>query len=247
MTLYESRGDQIERYGFAASGLTVAPYLVMSIINLASTMLTPEYPTAFVVDSEIMREAARRDDAQFSGMVGVLKGNSSVKKGTDVIPEVDQQGHLTIRLQHPPSPSTAHKESNDLIEKANEVSMSPNRGSLPDTQIVLVPPTYPDSMLPSSSQYSLPLAASMCVGLIAVAINGGLTHFRKGQSTHAQRIWTMTWLVLGIAYNKDDPDIIPGWRMRYMLLKRALHCAPAIGGFVVVSQMLMDYGRCIRV
>lgn len=84
-TLYESRGDQIECYGYAAFGLTVAPYLVMSIINLAGNMLTPKYPSVFMVNFEIMQKTARRDDAQFNGMVGVLKSNSSVKKGTDVV------------------------------------------------------------------------------------------------------------------------------------------------------------------
>lgn len=40
-TLYQTQGDQIERYGYAAFGLTVAPYVVTSIVNLASTMLSP--------------------------------------------------------------------------------------------------------------------------------------------------------------------------------------------------------------
>ena len=36
VALYRTRGDQIQRHGFAAFGLTVAPYLTMSIINLVS-------------------------------------------------------------------------------------------------------------------------------------------------------------------------------------------------------------------
>jgi hypothetical protein len=32
-TLYKTRGDQIERYGFASFGLTVTPYLIMSVVN----------------------------------------------------------------------------------------------------------------------------------------------------------------------------------------------------------------------
>ena len=35
-TLYKARGDQIARYGFASFGLTVTPYLIMSIINFIS-------------------------------------------------------------------------------------------------------------------------------------------------------------------------------------------------------------------
>lgn len=33
ITLYRTRGDQLDRYGFTAFGLTVVPYLVMSVVN----------------------------------------------------------------------------------------------------------------------------------------------------------------------------------------------------------------------
>lgn len=45
ITLYRSRGDQINRYGFAAFGLTVAPYAVMSFVNLLGSIMVPSYPT----------------------------------------------------------------------------------------------------------------------------------------------------------------------------------------------------------
>ncbi|OAL43974.1 hypothetical protein IQ07DRAFT_260839 [Pyrenochaeta sp. DS3sAY3a] len=37
-TLYRARGDQIAQFGFAAFGLTVAPYAVMSIVNLLGNL-----------------------------------------------------------------------------------------------------------------------------------------------------------------------------------------------------------------
>ena len=101
-TLYRARGDQIERYGYAAFGLTVAPYLVMSIVNLVSTILTPNYPTTFMVESEIMREAARRDGARFDGVVGVLQNHKSVRKATDMAFTIDEQGRCSVRQQRPP-------------------------------------------------------------------------------------------------------------------------------------------------
>ena len=66
-------GDQIQRYGYAAFGLTVAPYLLMSIVNLLGTMLTPDYPCLYLVSSEVMDEAARREGARFEGMVASSK------------------------------------------------------------------------------------------------------------------------------------------------------------------------------
>jgi len=34
--LYKTRGDQLQQYGFAAFGLTVTPYLVMSVVNFVA-------------------------------------------------------------------------------------------------------------------------------------------------------------------------------------------------------------------
>ena len=72
-TLYQIKGDKIQRYDYAAFGLTVAPYLLMSIINLLGTMLTPEYPCLYLVRSEVMDEASRREGAKFEGMVATLR------------------------------------------------------------------------------------------------------------------------------------------------------------------------------
>ncbi|KAE9967649.1 hypothetical protein Vi05172_g334 [Venturia inaequalis] len=41
LTIYHAHGDQILRYGHAAFGHTVAPYLVMSTVNLFGSLLTP--------------------------------------------------------------------------------------------------------------------------------------------------------------------------------------------------------------
>jgi len=59
-TLYRARADQIDRYGYAAFGLTVAPYAVMSSINLLGNLFVPEYPCVFLVSSPDMQEASQR-------------------------------------------------------------------------------------------------------------------------------------------------------------------------------------------
>jgi hypothetical protein len=73
ITLYQAKGDQITRYGYAAFGLTVAPFVVMSIINLIGNLLTPQYPALYLVDSTIMAEARKRDGFHIEGVVGKLK------------------------------------------------------------------------------------------------------------------------------------------------------------------------------
>lgn len=65
----------------------------------------------------------------------------------------------------------------------------------------------------------------------------------------------MTWLASGIYYGTTEPifDIVNSWELRYwnLIIGRLglffIGCAPAIGGLVVVGQMLMSYGHCIQI
>jgi hypothetical protein len=87
MTIYQSKGDQITRYGYAAFGLTVVPYLTMSFINLLGAMLTPDYSHVYLVSSEIMEEARRRG-GHFEGLVGTV-GAPPVREGLEGVPILD--------------------------------------------------------------------------------------------------------------------------------------------------------------
>lgn len=71
-TLYQSQGDQIQQYGYAAFGLTVAPYAVMSIINLLGHLMAAEYPALCVVNSPVLEEARKREKCRIDGVVGSL-------------------------------------------------------------------------------------------------------------------------------------------------------------------------------
>ncbi|KAJ5832208.1 hypothetical protein N7474_000519 [Penicillium riverlandense] len=59
-TLYRSRGDQVAKYGYAAFGFTVLPYLIMSFVNLVGNLVTPRYSTLYLVRTEMMDEAVER-------------------------------------------------------------------------------------------------------------------------------------------------------------------------------------------
>ena len=57
ITLYRARGNQIQEYGYAAFGLTVAPYAWMSIVNIIAGLSTPSYPALFMIRTPVMNEA----------------------------------------------------------------------------------------------------------------------------------------------------------------------------------------------
>jgi hypothetical protein len=71
-TLYKTRGDQIHRYGYAAFGLTVVQYAVMSAFNILGNLMRPQYPAIYLVESTAMNEAKLLRNAVFGGTVGKL-------------------------------------------------------------------------------------------------------------------------------------------------------------------------------
>ena len=242
-TLYRTTGDQIERYGYAAFGLTVAPYLVMSIINLTGAVLTPDYPTLYMVESEIMEEARRRNGAYFGGTVGKVKSEKPVTQSSDVSFEIDDQNRTIIRIHRFDSSCHVINELKNH-EEAPEVLSD-------ESPSIIVPQCHDDKADLEDSSIGL---LTIVVGLVPVAINGILSHFKAGKSTHAQRVWTMTWLAFGVfigalvEFKQTGLSYMDEGEIAYNSLQLLYFCcAPAIGGFVVVGQMLMEYGRCIQI
>jgi hypothetical protein len=72
-TLYKTRGDQLNQYGYAAFGFTVIPYIIMSFVNLVGNLLTPDYSTLYLVSSLELEEAKSRKDARIDGVVGKVR------------------------------------------------------------------------------------------------------------------------------------------------------------------------------
>jgi hypothetical protein len=83
-----------------------------------------------------------------------------------------------------------------------------------------------------------------------------MTNFDAGDSTPAQRGWTMGWLAVGQLYGLlaalagflvwlENPDPNSGLPVSgQLLLGATVPSVAAIGGFVVVGQMLVVHGQC---
>ena len=59
-TLFRTSHSQIEAQGYSAFYFTVIPYLVMSGLNFIGSLVTPIYPSMYMVKSDISDEAERR-------------------------------------------------------------------------------------------------------------------------------------------------------------------------------------------
>jgi hypothetical protein len=48
VTIYRTRGDQVQKHGYAAFGLSVTPYVWMSLVNLLGNIMRPSYPALYL-------------------------------------------------------------------------------------------------------------------------------------------------------------------------------------------------------
>ena len=235
ITLYRARGDQIQRYGYAAFGLTVLPYLIMSIMNLFATSLLPDYPSLYIVRSFELDEAITAG-GQVDGAVGRIVQstienerflNSNNKQDQEIYPD---EAFLSITHAHSEGENSCYPPI--PFEKVGAERWT------------------------AEGKFTSVGLALYVIGAIPIAIIGIWTRFHAGESTKAQRAWTMIWLVMDIFCGpwidvlsessgiiiEDEPldsNVWLGWT--------ALGTIPAIGGFVVVAQMLRAYGTCVQV
>ncbi|EUC45958.1 hypothetical protein COCMIDRAFT_4900 [Bipolaris oryzae ATCC 44560] len=152
VTLYRARGDQIDRYGYASFGLTVTPYIFMSVVNLLGNLVCPTYSTIFIVRSNSLRYPYNVD-----GTVGDIK---------------------------------------DMGPAGRRISL------------------YASTVINW-------VIAAVCAAA-PIAIIGGMSSFQSGSSTLPQRVWTMTWLVLGssLVIIVDTSKHILDARRRYLILQK---------------------------
>ena len=83
ITIYRTRGDQIEKYGYTAYGLSVYPYALMSLANLIKLAVCGRYPFAYVLRTTTLVEAEEIGGI-FGGAVGNLEVNC--REGDEVDP-----------------------------------------------------------------------------------------------------------------------------------------------------------------
>ena len=291
LTLYQSRGNQIEHYGYAAFALTVVPYALMSLVNLLGSLLTPDYQALYLVASDVMDEAIRRG-AQFDGVAGRLVQDMDDRPATcEVLScEKDDKNSSCVEFSYcdqkaskkisvdvadyssPPLPKRERRKyvKRHLQEISTDVSASvfipscskfhrldPHNYPIDTNRTQLTPQgsfTFSDQHKSSDWRG---ITCLIQAGVI-LAIIGGATRFQAGQATVSQLGWILHWYIFGAVYSGfsigdfiqaqawPEPDMgEPSKRdIWVMILPCTIYGIPAIGGFVVVIQMLFDWGSC---
>ena len=254
ITLYRARGDQIQRYGYVSFGLTVVPYVVMSVVNLCSTMLVPDYPTVYIVRSQESDEAVA-SGGTIDGSVGRVSQMGAAISPLDRSKPSLSQGRPR---SSPPRPEALF-DSQDKKIRGDNVEFYDAKYIVPTTSLAIeqlpwFDRTGVERWSSKTKTYTMP-AMSFVVGAIPFAIIGLLSHYKPGGSTEAQRWWIMWWLVctvnvgpflelrwVGLARirQKFTADIL-------MIVAFMIYAPTAIGAFVVIAKMIKGYGSCTRI
>ena len=329
-TLYKSKGDQIDRFGYAAFGLTVTPYALMSVINLLGSLFCPEFPAMYVVETRTLRNLRHLHGSRVLNYQRTPSIRKNELRGEQDEPPPEHR-EPSVRTEVPPSreeeaPTTSEKppieqakppteqegqlteqEGSAIKEKDPSTNHEETAAGSSEPSAEREPPPVQTEQ-PCVSQESLEFQVDGTVGVlttdaeqavekvfktrfqdfesdsistrlvvgnstqrlffalsvlttagITVGIIGGLSHFRRGSSSHAERVWTMTWLAFGIAMGLLMEASVEGLESRLILNFRrkvlmrgtlgylVLLSAPAIGGLIVVGQMINAYGVCVVV
>ena len=228
LSLADSRGDQINQFGYAAFGLTVAVYTVMAAINLIGHLLTPDYSTLFVVHNEVLEEIMQRPDLSdvdkrfADGAVGQLIAADDEYRTSNYQPRRLFHGRFT-----------------DVAElQGATFQVEPDVDGLPETPWVLTPRKISDIQIPACPLFKRKLqlygstsppfgrllgkkqgleegakpqpglkdfygsqvygGAVILVGLLCFAIIASFSQMKNYKSTQAQRGWTMSWFIFGM-------------------------------------------------
>lgn len=280
ITLYRARGSQLQRYGYAAFGLSVFPYTLMTFVNLVVFTIVGEYSALFVLRTAISDEA-KRCSGTISGEIGTLpEATQSVDtvespveedrnlnggigaggigedgSGVPLMPEmsldypryqhysaaylrVEDDGVLVITMKGRTGRfKLIEGDDDDPLTFHFHVSALTNQEKAPKRE------------KPQKSVSLIFFFFNLILIILLYVFISLLSGFRKRDSTSAQRGWIISWLVFNQVFSVYGlmftfPDIggpVQGVVLAVTILVLSI---PAIGGFVMVGRMLLEFGTC---
>lgn len=254
-TLYAAEGAQIARWGYAAYGLSVLPYALMSVMNILSASVVGEYASGHVLRTPVLREAARREGSHFDGAVGAVR-----KRAEPALGQHGRAGYVAVWMR-----TVVRDESRELVVRTRTwerrftlcasdgaesdgahrftVSALRHDGAADDPEVAKHRAISPAEAAITGTLF---LAAM----LLPHALICALTRFRAGSSSAAQRAWMMAWLSADQLASLGTLVFWAVWKRWGAVIPVGVHYAsvaalvvPAVGGFVVMSKMyLQDQG-----
>ena len=234
-TLYRTRGDQIALFGYAAFGLTVTPYAVMSLVNLLGCLLCPQYSTVFLVenvalDTLLKKIRSQEKTAQFPviSTVGRLTEKSEAKALSLLSSKVGDSHRSPPLRSFQPIPGEEQRVT----------------GMVGASFWVLAVPL---SIIGGLSHFSEGESKGYQRGLT-------MTWLVFGFFAGAPLVTGVEKLVEPRPFMERSTSfgLLRGspYSLRFLsvtlFLSIVMYAGPAIGGFTVVGKMMLQYGSCFR-
>ncbi|GKT45381.1 uncharacterized protein ColSpa_05562 [Colletotrichum spaethianum] len=225
-TVYRTQGDQLDRYGYAAFGATVAPYAFMSLVNLIALLVTPEYNCIYLVHTPDL-DKARRQGGRFCGMVATVDLDSIKEPLRTFWPS--QAAHTsyfavtTVLLLFP------------AILVAALTGFNPGHSTIYQRVWILLWLVFGIFMGPLIRM--LTVFPSEIHGVYKIRANDAIAYALENASFMQRAI---DWLVAKYFRIIETSFYV------YVVLGAAVCFTPAIGGMVVVGDMLQEFGVCRR-
>ncbi|KAI4215629.1 MAG: hypothetical protein LQ351_002098 [Letrouitia transgressa] len=222
--LYRARGAQINRYGASAYGLTVLPYMVVSVVNLIGSLLTSEYETMYQVHSAIMDEMNMRggicdgvigsiEDPEFDDTRSMHGEERTVATGETIVFDGLHKSLISQEVsesrtsrQKPVTSSKWWEQMGWHLPSVRRYCPRRWRKKLQTEET----PRPPSITVPSHSTFTrlsppayqvylnlltiLLLILSFAIPYIVITL---LTGWKYPQNTSTERSFTLNWLILG--------------------------------------------------
>jgi hypothetical protein len=249
-SLYKVTQHQLDRFGYAAFGLTVAPYAIMGTLNLIANLITPEFDEVSLVYTKNLPEILQLTGHSIKdfALVGQLveRDNYEMEQSYEMQADSDTTAMLTTEYLKAPHPLKQRflwlfkLHSDQQKYRAFSYSAWIRNWFLTILSMVVVAGVY---------------------GIVYV-----ISKAKPGQSTLGERIWTMGWLFCGsaspfvmifISYiHAFSSTLLNRFKAHTLSMLLSLITVLAfailfsavgaftIGGIVAVAEMMSAFGTC---
>lgn len=227
--LYQSSVRQLPRFGYAAYSLTVIPYVMMSIVNLVATLCEPQYPAMFLV-----RYGGDQDP------------RVAARTNTEILHDIDSAAETAAGWQELIPGAVGNAYGNLRGDLSGNRSFDVR---IPLFLLTVVPAADPTQVKGGETigRWMMILISGWCLFAVPYITIYLLTGFEGRDSTDTQRGFTMAWLAIGQMYGwtlYSLPEQNGLFNQLRMLTLTLTVSAGAIGGLVVVGNMLIDDEVC---
>ena len=271
-TLYFTPSDQIPRWGYAAYGLSVFPYALMSLMNVLCAGFVGSYPCGQLLRTHILEEALRRPQQEEQWLIDGMIGKTKVAPNPQ---HAEGKGYVATKMALQMAQAetqilevTVTRGGHDYIKKFAYVRPPVRRNSSQqgngDAQV------YEYEFKISALRYNgvaqkedfvkhahisgIEIAAIIplfCIAMCApYCLIYGLTKFRAHESTLYERAIMMTWLA---ADQFSSLFVLIGWlvwKRHHDIIPQGVQYGvmillmlPGMAGIAMVAKMFLEDNR----